>query len=49
MKEVQEGADPVVVRLPSSLREHSEDEWVLNMAVLLIIVGSVIGAASGVK
>ncbi|MBS72252.1 MAG: hypothetical protein CMO20_04795 [Thermoplasmata archaeon] len=48
MKEVQEGADPVVVRLPSSLREHSEDEWVLNLAVLLIIVGSVIGAASGV-
>ena len=48
MKEVKEGADPVVVRLPSSLREHSEDEWVLNLAVLLIIVGSVIGAASGV-
>lgn len=48
MKEVQEGADPVVVRLPSSLRGHSEDEWVLNLAVLLIIVGSVIGAASGV-
>lgn len=48
MKAVEEGADPAVIRLPAALRERSEDEWVLNLAVLLIIVGSVIGAASGI-
>lgn len=47
LKAVEEGGDPSVVRLPAALRNHSEDEWVLNLAVLLIIVGSVIGAASG--
>tara|TARA_B100001750_G_scaffold243309_1_gene258292 strand:+ start:161 stop:1114 length:954 start_codon:yes stop_codon:yes gene_type:complete len=47
LKAVEEGGDPAVVRLPAALRNHSEDEWVLNLAVLLIIVGSVIGAASG--
>ena len=47
MKAVEEGGDPAVLRLPAVLRERSEDEWVLNLAVLLIIIGSVIGAASG--
>ncbi len=47
MKAVEDGGDPAVVRLPAALRERSEDEWVLNLAVLLIIVGSSIGAASG--
>ena len=46
-KEVRGGADPAVVRLPAALRERSEEAWILNLAVLLIIVGSAIGAASG--
>lgn len=45
--DVQGGGDPVVVRLPAALRNRSDESWVMNLAVLLIIVGSVIGAASG--
>ncbi len=41
------GVDPMTARLPSRIREHAEDSMVLNLAVLLIIVGSVIGGASG--
>jgi hypothetical protein len=46
-EEVREGGDPPIVRLPAALRERAEESWVLNLAVLLIIVGSVLGAASG--
>lgn len=45
--DVQDGGDPAVVRLPAALRNRSDEGWVMNLAVLLIIVGSVIGAASG--
>ncbi len=45
--DVQDGGDPAVVRLPAALRNRSDESWVMNLAVLLIIVGSVIGAASG--
>ena len=45
--DVQDGGDPAVVRLPAALRNRSDESWVINLAVLLIIVGSVIGAASG--
>ncbi len=44
---VRDGGDPSIVRLPAALRERAEESWVLNLAVLLIIVGSVLGAASG--
>lgn len=47
MAGVRDGADPAVIRLPASIREHSEDGWVMNLAILLIITGSIIGAASG--
>nr|AIF08902.1 hypothetical protein [uncultured marine group II/III euryarchaeote KM3_33_F08] len=41
------GGDPSIVRLPAALRERAEESWVLNLAVLLILVGSILGAASG--
>ncbi len=45
--DVQSGGDPAVVRLPAALRNRSDEGWVMNLAVLLIIVGSTLGAASG--
>jgi hypothetical protein len=44
---VTDGGDPSIVRLPAALRERAEESWVLNLAVLLILVGSILGAASG--
>ncbi len=47
LRDVRAGGDPAVVRLPAALRNRSDEGWVMNLAVLLIIVGSAIGAASG--
>lgn len=41
------GEEPTIARLPAAFREHSEENWVVNLAVLLILVGSILGAATG--
>lgn len=38
---------PKITALPAALREHAEESWIVNLAVLMIFIGSILGAASG--
>ena len=46
-KAVEQGEDATLARLPAALRERAEEDWVRNLAVLLVVVGSLLGVSSG--
>jgi len=46
-KAIEQGEDATMARLPAALRERAEEDWVRNLAVLLVVVGSLLGVSSG--
>ncbi len=46
-KAIEQGGDAAMSHLPAALRERAEEDWVRNLAVLLVVVGSLLGVTSG--